>query len=368
VPTKRLEIIYFSIPPMAYLEEYDEDGKARINRLWRWLRLAGPCYLLPVSSQAVNTENSLNYFLNSFGPASQPTLYLGWVFSALVTAILLLIILLVLWAVYHPRAQDSFTIADERPGVHWIYTGTGISTFILIILAVYSLTILNTITKPATPPALTITVTGYDWWWKIDYEANSQNPGFVTANELHIPVGVPVMVNLKSVDVIHAFWVPLLAGKTQMIPGMTNRQWLQADKEGIYRGQCTQFCGLQHAHMNFEVIAQSAAEFEKWRLDQSKPVRRVATNPDSEGEKLFVERCGGCHTVRGTEAKGNHGPDLTHLNSRRSLGAGLLSNTPEQLMRWITHTQELKPGARMPSMRLTPAEITDMSAFLLLLD
>jgi len=125
----------------------------------------------------------------------------------------------------------------------WIYIGTGVSTCILFALAIYTLITLNVIAKPPYAPALTLTVTGYDWWWKVEYEDDDPTYSFVTANEIHIPVGVPVLVKLKSADVIHAFWVPMLAGKTQMIPGLTNQQWIEADAEGVYRGQCTQYCG-----------------------------------------------------------------------------------------------------------------------------
>lgn len=346
---------------------FDNDASYK-SGLCHSLMFAAIFYFASIPCVAANDKNSLNYFLYSYGPASRPTLYLGWVFAALAIFILILIILLLLWAIFHRRRNEDLPSADDSAGLRWIYIGTGISTFILFILAVYSLTTLNTIAKPAAPPVLTLTVTGYDWWWKIDYEANGQSPDFVTANELHIPVGVPVLVKLKSADVIHAFWAPLLAGKTQMIPGMVNQQWLQADAEGVYHGQCTQYCGLQHAHMGLEVVAQSAAEFGKWRDNQLKPAKIDSGIETNEGKKLFMDRCAGCHTVRGTEARGNHAPDLTHLKSRRLLAAGLITNSPEHLIQFITHVQDLKPGARMPSMQLTPAEITTLSVFLSTLD
>jgi cytochrome c oxidase subunit 2 len=156
----------------------------------------------------------------------------------------------------------------------------------------------------------------------------------------------------------------MLAGKTQMIPSLINQQWLQADTEGIYRGQCTQYCGLQHAHMGFEVVAQSAAEFQKWQDTQRKAITTVSAIDRDTGKEIFLDRCAGCHTIRGTGAVGAHAPDLTHLKSRRLIGAGLLTNTPEHLVQWITHVQDLKPGARMPSMALTATEISALSAFL----
>ncbi len=317
---------------------------------------------------AENGSAPLNYFLHSYGPASMPTMHLAWVFVALLVAIFVVIAALLMVAVFRKRPPEnihSISYEDqEQKGKLWIYIGTGISTLILLVLAIYSLFTLNVIAKPLHAPALTLTVTGYDWWWKVEYEDVAPSRRFVTANEIHIPVGLPVLVKLKSADVIHAFWVPMLAGKTQMIPGLTNQQWLQAETKGVYLGQCTQYCGVQHAHMGLEVIAQSATEFREWQDAQLRTAEMASGIDTNAGRILFLDRCGGCHTIRGTEAMGIHAPDLTHLNTRRLIGAGLLTNTPEHLMQWITHTQELKPGARMPSMALTAAEMTALSAFL----
>jgi len=314
------------------------------------------------------TENEaapLNYFLHSYGPASTPTMYLGWAFVALMVAIFVIIAVLLVWAVFHKRPdEESRPIGREDTGMQWIYIGTGISTCILFALAIYSLVTLNLIAKPAHAPALTLTVTGYDWWWKVEYEDDDPVRRFVTANEIHVPVGVPVLVKLKSADVIHAFWIPMLGGKTQMIPGLTNQQWIEADTEGVYRGQCTQYCGVQHAHMGLEVVAQSDAEFKKWQDAQRKSTATASVTGIDAGKQLFLDRCAGFHTIRGTEAVGANAPDLTHLNSRHLIAAGLLTNTPEHLVQWITHAQDIKPGARMPSMVLTTTEIASLSAFL----
>lgn len=306
----------------------------------------------------------LNYFLHSYGPASMPILHLGWAFAALLTLIFIVISLLLLWAVLRKRsAEEPAAIEREGKGMLWIYIGTGLSTCILFALAIYMLATLNITSKPAQAPALTLTATGYDWWWKIEYDDQDPSRRFVTANEIHIPVGRPVLVKLKSADVIHAFWVPVLAGKTQTIPGLINQQWLQADAEGIYLGQCTQYCGVQHAHMAFEVIAQKAADFQRWLEAQRKTSSGVP--PEAEaGWKIFLDQCAGCHAVRGTEAVGAHAPDLTHLNSRRLLAAGLMTNTPEHVRQWITHAQQLKPGSRMPSMVLTAEQADALSAYI----
>ena len=314
---------------------------------------------------ALAEASPLDYFLHSAGPATRPTLYLGWVFAAISIGVCILIAVLLVAAIYRKRGDgDPREIGRGGGGLKWIYIGTGISTVVLFAMMVYMLETLNAIVQPAGPPGLTITVTGYDWWWDAAYVGGDPGLRFSTANEIHIPVGVPVLLNLKSADVIHAFWVPLLAGKTQMIPGQTNRQWIQADRPGMYRGQCTQYCGLEHAHMGFEVIAQTPDEFRKWR-DLQLRATSPATGPKAAaGQKIFMDQCSGCHTVRGTDAVGAHAPDLTHLVSRHLIAAALLTNTPENRMSWIAHAQEMKPGARMPDFNLPPADADALSAYL----
>jgi cytochrome c oxidase subunit 2 len=340
----------------------DSAAKCRLKGS---LLLCGLAVTPALDASAENRIAPLNYFLHSYGPASTPTMHLGWVLAGLLTVVFIIIVLLLVKAIFHKRSEENpLTTGREEQGMAWIYIGTGITASILLAMTVYMLLTLNRVAKPTHPPALTLTVTGYDWWWKVEYEDDDPSRRFVTANEIHIPVGQPILVKLKSADVIHAFWVPVLAGKTQMIPGLTNQQWIEADAEGIYLGQCTQYCGVQHAHMGLEVVAQSEAEFASWQDAQREKTATVLAGNVDTGWKVFLDQCAGCHAVRGTQAAGIHGPDLTHLNSRRLLAGGLLTNTPEHLERWITHAQELKPGARMPSMVLTAAEVSALSAFL----
>ena len=293
----------------------------------------------------------LQYILSAAGPAARPTLWLDWVFGAICVAVCIIVAGLLLGGMM--RRRKATGVMREDQGLYWMLFGTGLSVVVLTGMAIYALVALNGVSVPRNV-GLQIAVTGYDWWWRADYG------DFVTANEIHIPTGVPVVIALNSADVIHAFWVPQLAGKTEMIPGQPTRQWIQADAAGVYRGQCTQFCGLQHAHMAFEIVAQSPADYAAWRAAQAQP----ATSTGLPGEALFVDRCGGCHTVRGTQASGTHGPDLTHLMSRRQIAAGLLPMTPDNLMAWVEHPQALKPGAEMPDTVLTPTERADLSAYL----
>ncbi|TCG05697.1 cytochrome c oxidase subunit II [Paraburkholderia steynii] len=196
----------------------------------------------------------LAYFLHEAGPAALPVLRLGWALAALCVGVCLVIAFLLavsIWRRSRASARDGIS-AGGGTGIVWI--GTAISTVLLMGVLIYMLWVLAQVADPPQRPLLTVTVTAYDWWWKVDYGDDEHR--FSTANEIHIPVGQPVLFRLKSADVIHAFWVPELSGKTQNIPGQINQQWIQADRPGTYRGQCTQFCGPQHAHMAFEIVAE----------------------------------------------------------------------------------------------------------------
>ncbi|WP_433696080.1 cytochrome c oxidase subunit II [Paraburkholderia phenoliruptrix] len=318
-----------------------------------------------VASSTGSTANDappLAYFLRGVGPAAKPVLHLGWVLAAVCCFVCIVIAVMLGIALFRRRRRQDHEALTSGGGLRFVYVGTALSTVALLAIAVYMLVVLAQVADPPREPALTVTVTAYDWWWKVDYGDGDQH--FSTANEIHIPTGVPVLVMLKSADVIHAFWVPQLSGKTQTIPGVVNRQWIQADEPGIYRGQCTQYCGVQHAHMAFEVLAQPQADFERWYSAQQRTAPAPATARAARGAKLFEERCSGCHAVRGSKAAGVQAPDLTHVMSRRLLAAGTLVNSPENLMNWIQHTQEIKPGALMPDMKLSPAEAGDLFAYL----
>jgi cytochrome c oxidase subunit 2 len=251
----------------------------------------------------------------------------------------------------------------ERGGGRAVLAGTVISTMLLLAALIYMLWVLAVVASPSRDPALTITVTAYDWWWKADYGEGSPQR-FSTAIEIHIPVGEPVLVKLKSADVIHAFWVPALAGKTQTIPGQVNQQWIEADKPGVYRGQCTQYCGAQHAHMAFEVVAQDPQDYANWYDAQARPATPPATVDATRGQHVFMERCAGCHAVRGSDAAGAQAPDLTHLLTRRLIAGAAVTNTPQNMMEWIAHAQEIKPQSLMPDIKLSPDDGRDLAAYL----
>jgi cytochrome c oxidase subunit 2 len=208
------------------------------------------------------------------------------------------------------------------------------------------------------------TVTGEQWWWRIAYQL-PDGSRIESANELRIPLNVPVTLALETADVIHSFWAPNLAGKLDMIPGRTNYLTLAATKPGISRGQCAEYCGGAHALMAFDVIAMPQAEFDAWLQAEARPAA-ASGDPDLEGARLFVAAgCGACHTVRGTAARGTIGPDLTHVGSRRSIAAGTLAASAEAFADWIRHNQHIKPENRMPPFHiLEDAELALLARYL----
>ncbi|WP_425468186.1 cytochrome c oxidase subunit II [Paraburkholderia guartelaensis] len=335
------------------------------------------CASLGTASPGCLAGTPLAYFLHSAGPASGPVRVLDWALAALCVGVCIVIAVLLYAAIRRKRRESASPDAapsqtsvaderderDERTANRIIAIGTAISAVLLLGALVGMLRVLAAVADPPSAPALAVTVTAYDWWWKVTYRT-PDGASFATANEIHMPTGQPVRVDLQSADVVHAFWVPALAGKTQAIPGQTNHQWLQADQPGVWRGQCTQFCGPQHAHMAMEVVAQPPDDFAHWLDAQAKAAAPAPDGAPTRGEKLFMARCAGCHTVRGTQADGAQGPDLTHLASRRLIAAGTIANTPANRLEWVAHAQQLKPESLMPDIALTPAEASDLSAWL----
>jgi cytochrome c oxidase subunit 2 len=221
--------------------------------------------------------------------------------------------------------------------------------------------------RAPTPGGLDVTIVGHQWWWEIRYPGL----GIVTANELHVPVSdaagpAPTFMTLESADVIHSFWIPQLAGKTDVIPGKTNRTWIDPRAPGVYVGQCAEFCGLQHAGMLLRVTVHPKEEFARWVAAQ----RAVAAEDPAvrAGRDVFTSlACINCHTVRGTSANGVFGPDLTHLMSRATLGAGVAPNTRENLRAWVRDPATLKPGALMPAMQVGGEQLDRLVAYLVTL-
>jgi cytochrome c oxidase subunit 2 len=308
-------------------------------------------------------------YLATFGPRADAATALTWgllCLSAFVVVVIAALVLIGALARWQRRAPSAADLPASRPrsGLSWIYVGIGLTSIALAVSIVWTVQVLAAVNSPSRPAAVTIEITGRQWWWEVRYLGPEPKDEFITANELHIPVGQPVMVRLLSADVIHSFWVPSLTGKTDAIPGRANVAWLQADRAGVYRGQCTEYCGEQHAHMAVYVAADRPSDFAAWAARQRQGAAPPASAEALQGQAVFVRRCGACHTVRGTEAGGLVGPDLTHLAGRKTIASGLLPNTVGNLDGWILDPQALKPGAKMPPIRLAPAELAAVTAYL----
>lgn len=235
---------------------------------------------------------------------------------------------------------------------------------VFVLILVTSRTIADIQNRKAPPTAVQATVVGHQWWWEIRYP----ELGIVTANELHVPASdsnrlQPTFLNLQSADVAHSFWVPQLAGKTDLIPNRENRMWLEPTKPGTYLGNCAEYCGTQHARMLIRVIVDPPDEFARWVRAQQQSAA-VETNAAEGRKTFFANSCVNCHTINGTTAQGKFGPDLTHLMSRETLAAGAAPNTPDSLRQWIRDPQRIKVGCLMPNMQLTDAEVDQIVAYL----
>jgi len=260
------------------------------------------------------------------------------------------------------RGPEPVPVGGEKELARHVSTAVGITVVVLFTLLAESVWTGRQTSSLQTSTAVTIALTGHQWWWEVEYEDALPARRVVTANELHIPTVRPVVLKVTSRDVIHSFWVPNLQGKRDLIPGYTTAIWLAADQPGVFRGRCAEFCGLQHAHMAFDIVAEPEQEFERWLERVRQPARRPENVIAQHGQEVFMTaRCAGCHTIRGTAAHGGIAPDLTHLAARGTLGAGTLPNTPAHLGEWVLNPQASKPGNQMPA---NPLPADDLAALL----
>jgi cytochrome c oxidase subunit II len=303
---------------------------------------------------------------NIFAPAGAPADAIRTI-SLLVLAITAVIFLLVggLLAYccvrYRSRAGDDGREPPQVYGSNPVELAWTVVPVLIVFVLITTTTRTIYEIQAAAPPAdaVHVRVVGHQWWWEFQYP----DLGVVTANELHVPARVATYLTLESADVAHSFWVPRLAGKTDVIPNRHNVMWLTPWEPGTYLGQCAEFCGTQHAHMLLRVVAHSPEEFQRWVASQRQP---AATDPRAaSGRQLFeATACVNCHTVHGTDASGTFGPDLTHLMSRETLGAGVAPNDAATLKAWVADPNVLKPGVLMPAMKLSEPELDQMVAYL----
>jgi cytochrome c oxidase subunit II len=269
------------------------------------------------------------------------------------------------------RGKRGFSAADEEdphPGERvgwWVVLGMGVVFPLAVVTALFivsdGLIIHVTEAPAAAKTALTVEAVGHQWYWEFRYPGTNA----VTADEMHMPVDTPVDLVATTADVIHSFWVPELNRKIDTIPGQRNRIELYANRVGVYRGQCAEYCGLQHAHMSMLVFVQSKAAYRKWLRNQAAPARAPATALERAGRRVFLAgACSSCHDIRGTSASGFVGPDLTHVGSRTTLAGVTIPNRRSDLARWIVDSQSIKPGNRMPDLRLSPAQLRAVVAYL----
>lgn len=297
--------------------------------------------------------------LEPVGPAAREVSSLFWLMLVLASIVCLVVFLLLLVAVFGPRRQPV-TGPPLGNGAFVVLGGIVVPLLILIPLMFYSLGVTAAIARPA-EDALTIEIVGHQWWWEVRYPES----GVVDANEIHIPVGAPVRLKLTSEDVIHSFWAPGLQGKMDLIPGSETTLWIEADEVGIYRAKCAEFCGAQHANMRLLVVSEPEESFGEWLADHQRTPPPPRDDLARRGQEVFLASpCVSCHTIEGTAANGEVGPNLTHLGSRMTLGAGTVANNRGNLGGWIVNSQAIKPGNRMPPMLLESQDLHALLAYL----
>ena len=328
---------------------------------------ARPALLLPTAI-ALSGCSGWQSALDTHGPHADSLARLFWIFLAILGTVWIVTILMLLLALRRRRAPVDDPLMT-RPGTERRMTIVVSSAVALTVLTVMSLTIVSygaqRVLFAGKDGPLTLLVTGQQFWWKVQYEDASPARTFTTANEIHIPVGEKVLIKLEASDVIHSFWVPSLNGKLDAIPGRQNQIEIQADRPGIYRGQCAEFCGWQHAHMGLLIVAEPREDFERWRNGQIGAAHIPDDPEEQKGMEVFMTRpCIMCHQIRGTSAGGKVAPDLTHVGSRRYIGAGILPTTRGNIAAWIVDPQGIKPGVHMPLVPLAPEEIQPLATYL----
>ena len=311
-----------------------------------------------MTDRALPSEGWPPAVLDPAGPYSEPVTVLAWVLL-LGGTLILVIVLGALWVALRGSPRLKTRLGGEK--AIWIL-GFAFPSVVLTGLLVWGLLLTSSLSAARVPEgAMRVKVIGEMWWWRVHYQDGQGRETLRDANELHIPIGQPVLLELEAPDVIHSFWVPRLGGKMDMIPGRTNRLLIEADAPGIYKGQCAEYCGGPHALMGFVVVAHTPADFARWQAS-----RLPSQGAGGEGLALFLSSgCAACHTIRGTPARGLAGPDLTHVGSRRTLGAGILPNNPGTMAGWVADSQAIKPANRMPAYhQFSGEELQALTAYL----
>jgi cytochrome c oxidase subunit 2 len=310
--------------------------------------------------------------INPAGPQAQKISSLWWLMFYVCAAVFAAVMISLFVALAKRTSPSSLqpllnpSLDGERQRRNAVISAAVLTVVIMFVFLIVSFSVGRSLTAElSNKNALTIEVTGHQWWWEARYLDPSASNIFATANEIHIPVGVPITFSLRSTDVVHSFWVPNLMGKKDLIPGKINTIWLQADKPGVYRGQCAEYCGLQHAHMALWIVAETPDQFNAWRQNAEQTSVSPSTDSQKHGQEVFLtSSCVMCHAINGTPAGSNIGPNLTHIGSRNTIAAGTLPNTREHLAHWIKNSQNTKPGNKMPENSLTQADLESLLDYL----
>ena len=307
--------------------------------------------------------------LHPAGPLAGRIAQLSWFAFAVATVVWIVTVGALFWAIMaaRRRMQDGELAPPdgERRMARGVGVSVAISVVILLVFLGYDLGVGRTLSPVPRAHPLTIEVNGHQWWWEVQYADTAVHDRFTTANEIHVPVGEPVLFVLTAQDVIHSLWVPNLGGKRDLIPGYTMSTWFQADTPGVYRGQCAEFCGVQHAKMALFVVAEPRDQFDRWVTRQRQPASQPTDSVAGHGYQVFMTgTCVMCHSIEGTTAGSHAAPDLTHLASRRTIAAGTLPNSRGNLAGWIVDPQRIKPGSHMPPNMLTPKDLDALLTYL----
>jgi cytochrome c oxidase subunit II len=340
-------------------------------------RGAAMCVALGCAAAAMGDAGRQQSALNPAATQAEYVSRLWWIFVAICSAVYVLVIVFLAVALARRRSGMQKAPKDSTNGpialepgrekrvlvvVSGAVAATVVILFALLIGELYTSRAVAAV--PGENPQV-IQITGHQWWWEVRYDDPVPSNIVTSANEIHVPVGRPVRFDLRSADVIHSFWAPNFAGKRDLIPGRPTSLWVRADRAGEFRGQCAEFCGHQHAHMRFVIIAQPANEFDEWLTAQRISPPGPATDAEKRGQQVFLgTTCGLCHTIQGTPARATVGPDLTHLAGRKKIAAATLDNTRGNLAGWIIDPQRIKPGVRMPQHALSPDQLNDLLDYL----
>jgi cytochrome c oxidase subunit 2 len=308
--------------------------------------------------------------LNPVADQARDISHLWWLFCIVMTVIYLLVQIFFVWGITKRAPKEAPPVLNSDVGrerkLTWLLgIFIGVTAIILLVFMINDFFTGQHMRKLDDPHPLRILVTGHQWWWEIQYEDDTPSNIVVTANEIHIPTGKAVQFDLQSADVIHSFWSPNFDGKKDLVPGHPTSLWFRATRTGNFFGQCAEFCGLQHAHMRFEIVVDTPERFQSWLSAQNQSAPSPANDLQKHGQQVFLNgSCILCHTISGTPARGTIGPDLSHLASRQMIAAGTLFNTRGHLGGWILDAPRIKPGTHMPQNNLSPSDFQALLAYL----